>query len=350
MSDTPSVSQHARRPVRRTAVLGVVALLVGLLTAPVTGVAAGAASGAAGNAELRSDRYERTVLARINRVRVRRDLPRLRVLPCVDVVAERRVAASVRPGRAARLDARRLRRTCDRSLELTASGRGAARVVAKSWLRRPVSRSVLLDADTRFVGVAAAPGRGRWQVTLLVAGAPASGPAEDGDSQDGGTTTAPADDGSTDESTDDGPTGGAAPTTGTEPTDDGTAAMDDLELAVLAATNRRRANHDLPPLQPSACAAGFAGEHSATMATTGTFAHAELADLQSRCGGGRLAENIAMGSGAAVTARQLLDLWMGSEGHRANILDPDLTHLGVGVAVDAGSGQWYATQDFLAGP
>lgn len=346
MSDTPSTGKHARRPVRRTAALAVVALLVGLLTAPVT---AAGATGAATNAELRNDRYERTVLARVNRVRARHDLPRLRVLPCVDVVAERRLASPVRPARAARLDARRLRRTCDRTLELTVSGRGSARVVTKSWLRRPESRSALLEADARFVGVAAAPGRGRWRGTLLLVGAPASGPTEGGGSLDGGTTTAPADSGADGGGVE--PTDGTAATDGTEPTtDDEAAAMDDLELAVLAATNRRRANHDLAPLQPSSCAAGFAGEHSATMAATGTFAHAELADLQSRCGGARLAENIAMGSGAAVTAQDVLQVWMGSEGHRANILDPDLTHLGVGVVVDAGSGRWYATQDFLGNP
>lgn len=325
MSDTPSVREHARRPVRRTAALAVVALLAGLLIAPVTAAGATGAANAAANAELRSDRYERTVLARVNRVRARRDLPPLRVLPCVDVVAERRVDAPVRPARAARLDARRLRSVCDRTLELTVSGRGAPRVVARSWLRRPGSRSALLDADARFVGVAAAPGRGRWRTTLLLAGAPVSGPAaEGGGPQDGGTTTAT--------------------------TDDAVEAMDDLELAVLTATNRRRANHDLPPLQPSACAAGFAGEQSDTMAATGTFAHADLADLQNRCGGGRLAENIATGFGTEVTAQDLLQLWMASEGHRANILDPHLTHLGVGVAVDAGSGRWYATQDFLGTP
>jgi uncharacterized protein YkwD len=56
----------------------------------------------------------------------------------------------------------------------------------------------------------------------------------------------------------------------------------------------------------------------------------------------RAAENIAAGqpSPAAVVAA-----WMGSSGHRANIVDCRLTELGVGVAV-GGSYRVYWTQDF----
>jgi uncharacterized protein YkwD len=46
-------------------------------------------------------------------------------------------------------------------------------------------------------------------------------------------------------------------------------------------------------------------------------------------------------------ARSVVRSWMESRAHRANILDPDLTHLGVGVAYDKTKGAWYATQDFL---
>jgi uncharacterized protein YkwD len=53
------------------------------------------------------------------------------------------------------------------------------------------------------------------------------------------------------------------------------------------------------------------------------------------------AENIAQGQ--ATPAAVMAD-WMASAGHRANILDCDLTTLGVGVAYGPG-GPWW-TQDF----
>ncbi|MEC3975602.1 CAP domain-containing protein [Amycolatopsis sp. H20-H5] len=51
------------------------------------------------------------------------------------------------------------------------------------------------------------------------------------------------------------------------------------------------------------------------------------------------AENIARG---AQSASQVMDMWMNSSGHRANILNCSLTKLGVGVTTDG----WYWTQDF----
>ena len=51
------------------------------------------------------------------------------------------------------------------------------------------------------------------------------------------------------------------------------------------------------------------------------------------------AENIAKG---ATSAAQVMDMWMNSSGHRANILNCSLTKLGVGVAKSG----WYWTQDF----
>ena len=73
-------------------------------------------------------------------------------------------------------------------------------------------------------------------------------------------------------------------------------------------------------------------------------------------GGWRVAENIAMGY---MTAEATMTGWMNSPGHRANILLPDLTHLGVGVAIgvwDAWRGTYsnwnsatMATQNFGTG-
>jgi uncharacterized protein YkwD len=56
-----------------------------------------------------------------------------------------------------------------------------------------------------------------------------------------------------------------------------------------------------------------------------------------------VAENIGYGN---VTAEALMKTWMASSHHRANILNPKLSHLGVGAARSK-SGHWYAVQDFL---
>lgn len=54
-------------------------------------------------------------------------------------------------------------------------------------------------------------------------------------------------------------------------------------------------------------------------------------------------ENIAMGQ---TSPAQVMDGWMNSAGHRANILNSSFTKIGVGVAQNA-SGQYYWTQHFI---
>jgi uncharacterized protein YkwD len=48
-------------------------------------------------------------------------------------------------------------------------------------------------------------------------------------------------------------------------------------------------------------------------------------------------------------AAALVEAWMNSPGHRANLLDPEFTHLGSSVRVAHGAGAWYAfgAQDFV---
>lgn len=54
------------------------------------------------------------------------------------------------------------------------------------------------------------------------------------------------------------------------------------------------------------------------------------------------AENIAAGQ---MDPESVMESWMNSEGHRANILDPDLTHIGVGIAYGGDYGIYW-TQCF----
>lgn len=51
-------------------------------------------------------------------------------------------------------------------------------------------------------------------------------------------------------------------------------------------------------------------------------------------------ENIAMSYGMNDTPERVMEGWMNSEGHRANILDPDFAYIGVGCYVSNGSYYW----------
>lgn len=121
----------------------------------------------------------------------------------------------------------------------------------------------------------------------------------------------------------------------------------DAEARVLRLVNDARSQAGCHPLDADPALAGLAGDYSAQMAREGFFAHttpdglspwdrardAGITDL-----GG---ENIARGQ---QDAQAVMDAWMHSPGHRANILNCDFTELGVGVHFGPG-GPWW-TQDF----
>jgi len=54
-------------------------------------------------------------------------------------------------------------------------------------------------------------------------------------------------------------------------------------------------------------------------------------------------ENIAMGQ---TSPQQVMQGWMNSPGHRANILNASFTQIGVGIAQNA-QGRYYWTQQFI---
>ncbi len=120
---------------------------------------------------------------------------------------------------------------------------------------------------------------------------------------------------------------------------------------VVDLTNAERARHGLRPLTVDARLAAAAQAHSADMVRRGFFAHEspdgrQVWDRAVAAGYAyrKVAENIAAGQR---TADEVVRGWMGSPGHRANILDGDLTQIGVGRA-DGGSYGVYWTQVFGA--
>ncbi|ONH56145.1 serine protease [Frankia sp. CcI49] len=118
---------------------------------------------------------------------------------------------------------------------------------------------------------------------------------------------------------------------------------------VVRLTNVERQAAGCGPLAVDASLSAAAQAHSADMAANNYFSHSGLDGTspgdRARAAGfpsSYVGENIAAGS---TTPAAAIALWMGSSGHRANILNCAYTHIGVGYA-EGGSYRYYWTQVF----
>ncbi|MEV7340134.1 CAP domain-containing protein [Streptomyces sp. NPDC093544] len=117
--------------------------------------------------------------------------------------------------------------------------------------------------------------------------------------------------------------------------------------AVLALVNTERATAGCSPVAANSSLSELASVFSADMAARGFFDHTDPDgatpwDRAATAGIDNLGgENIARGQ---ATAEAVMEAWMNSPGHRANILNCDFKTLGVGVYLGEG-GPWW-TQDF----
>jgi uncharacterized protein YkwD len=111
---------------------------------------------------------------------------------------------------------------------------------------------------------------------------------------------------------------------------------------VLALTNRERTSRGLRSLAFSACADGYADSWALALSRAGALSHQPLRPVLTACRARGVGENVAYGTG---TPEELVALWMASPGHRANLLTPEFTHLGVGATVVGG--RVYGVQVFL---
>ncbi|MFD6247643.1 CAP domain-containing protein [Streptomyces roseolus] len=145
----------------------------------------------------------------------------------------------------------------------------------------------------------------------------------------------------------------ASPTAGTDPAPGGGAQNDDGQGSaadqVLSLVNAERAKAGCGPLTANATLARAAQAHSDDMAARDFFDHtnpdgAGPGDRVTAAGypWSTYGENIAMGQR---TPEQVMEAWMNSPGHRANILNCDFKELGVGIH-DGGGPYW--TQVFGA--
>ncbi|MFI5667664.1 CAP domain-containing protein [Streptomyces sp. NPDC051704] len=119
------------------------------------------------------------------------------------------------------------------------------------------------------------------------------------------------------------------------------------ESAVVTLVNQERAQAGCGPVRANPPLAALAGAFSKDMAVRGFFDHTDPDgntpwDRATKAGlSGLGGENIARGQG---DAQAVMNAWMNSPGHKANILNCEFRTLGVGVYV-ADGGPWW-TQDF----
>lgn len=116
---------------------------------------------------------------------------------------------------------------------------------------------------------------------------------------------------------------------------------------LLQAVNHDRADHGVGPLRWDEALARAAGAHAQLMTGGGELSHqypgeADLVTRTSRQGAhfGVVAENIALGPSPLALEKE----WMNSPVHRANILDPRLNAIGIGLVRQGSS--YYGVQDF----
>jgi uncharacterized protein YkwD len=122
---------------------------------------------------------------------------------------------------------------------------------------------------------------------------------------------------------------------------------------VIAISNNARARAGLPPLRTSSLLNSVAKTRAFDMIDKGYFGHVSptgegVSDVAQRIGYRyrRLSENIA--SGDFLNNQKIVNGWLQSPGHRANMLNPEVRDIGVAVLEDhqGGSRKYYAVQVF----
>jgi hypothetical protein len=115
------------------------------------------------------------------------------------------------------------------------------------------------------------------------------------------------------------------------------------EIAIVEMTNAFRSEHELAAVKPNGALAAAARTFAAYLASTSTFAHeadGRAPAARAAAAGYRyclVAENLALnldsrGFDSHKLAHAVVEGWKTSQGHRANLLRPAMTEIGVAVA------------------
>jgi hypothetical protein len=116
------------------------------------------------------------------------------------------------------------------------------------------------------------------------------------------------------------------------------------EAAFVAAINEVRAGVGLPALTVNSQLVTLARSHAQVMADAGEIFHADPISAGFTGSWTKLGENVGVGASVPV----LVDAFVASPGHYANIIDPGFTQVGVGVVWKDGA--LYTTHRFLQPP
>jgi Cysteine-rich secretory protein family len=98
--------------------------------------------------------------------------------------------------------------------------------------------------------------------------------------------------------------------------------------------NATRVSHGLRPLHPAPTLERAAQAHSTDMLQHNYFAHGDFGGRMSafQVPGPAVGENIAWGAGRYARAGSIVREWLESPEHRANLLRPGYSRIGIGVA------------------
>jgi uncharacterized protein YkwD len=104
------------------------------------------------------------------------------------------------------------------------------------------------------------------------------------------------------------------------------------ETTLLREMNRVRTQHGLGLLRFDAHLERAARAHSKEMLTAGVFQHGAFGSrmLQFNVTGTLAGENLAWGTGVRGTAQGIVAAWLASPEHRANLLRPSFSRVGIG--------------------
>lgn len=126
-----------------------------------------------------------------------------------------------------------------------------------------------------------------------------------------------------------------------------------FEQTVLDKVNELRSGLGLSELTRVRELDDVARDWSRTMAGRGKISHRPAFADHYPAGWTRAAENVAMRGGGVAEGNVgtlIFDQWLNSPGHYANMVDPDLNYIGIGLFYVPEGNAWYATQNFASYP
>jgi uncharacterized protein YkwD len=127
--------------------------------------------------------------------------------------------------------------------------------------------------------------------------------------------------------------------------------LSSAEASLLRAVNQTRAAHGLRPVRFDATLTRAARSHSTEMLRGNYFAHGAFRTrmIQFHVRGPFVGENLAWGIGSYASPATVIQQWLASPAHRANLLRPSFTRIGIGAVQGTfrgGGGTTVLTADF----